>query len=420
MRLIIILLFGFLSSTSFAFLAINDSSVIKPSVQIIGLEDRSAGHLEFTKDLEFTSSNNYLTIHYIGSLPIEQSGRVYNIILQNLSEGTEESHFTHNSYFHIRGLQAGSYKIGVAAGSPYGVWSDTLFTSTITISKPLSQQWWFYFFLFLAVSVILYVIIDYFNKRKMSKILEKEVKRRQSLLDKSESNIRVLTKQLFLAQEKERERIARELHDNIAQDLTHLRIEIDKLIDINPKDDDSLEKLYWMSEKINHVIKSVKDLSYFLHPSMLKQMGLVNSMMSLCKDLTRSADIKTEFFSSGLENISLDLEIEINLYRFMQEALSNIRKHARARKVSVIIMLNGNILTARVEDDGVGFDYNKAVNRTDKRTLGIKSMEERMKLIKGELTIKTGKDEGTKLIARIPLESKDYSTSLVNASQALG
>jgi signal transduction histidine kinase len=149
-------------------------------------------------------------------------------------------------------------------------------------------------------------------------------------------------------------------------------------------------------------ISSVRDIAYNLRPPNLDQMGLIRTIAQYCDDFSEKSDIEVDFFSAGMEHVRLDFDMEINLYRLIQEALNNVKKHACAKKVIIRIVASSPDIIVRIEDNGKGFEVEKRIHESvmEKR-MGLKSMEERVRLLNGDMTIKSRPSEGTKIMIKV-------------------
>ncbi len=225
---------------------------------------------------------------------------------------------------------------------------------------------------------------------------------------RAKERIHTLTQQLIKAQETERQRISRDLHDHLAQDLSSLKISSETLFDKQPAQAPEVErKVDEIAKKLQDCITTVRNMAYHLRPPGLDQMGLVRTVYQYCEDFAEKADIKIDFFSAGLDEIQLEFHIEINLYRLVQEALNNIMKHAEATTVKIRLVASFPKIILRIEDNGKGFDVEGSLHRASpEKRMGLISMEERVSLLNGSLKIQSRLMVGTKISIEIPIKSK--------------
>ncbi|SPD73367.1 hypothetical protein PITCH_A1810002 [uncultured Desulfobacterium sp.] len=220
----------------------------------------------------------------------------------------------------------------------------------------------------------------------------------------SQELIQKLTHQLIKAQEIERQKISRELHDSIAQDLSASRIICDLLIENKLVSSSEIKKnISLVSETLRSTIMAVRDLSYSLHPSGLESLGLVNTIYQHCEEFSEKNNIKVDFQSACINNLQLDFDTKINLYRLVQECLNNIRQHSGASNVKIKLVSALSNIELHIEDNGKGFDVNeRLVTAMKEKRMGIRSMKERVALLQGQMFIESTPGEGTKVSVTIP------------------
>jgi signal transduction histidine kinase len=228
--------------------------------------------------------------------------------------------------------------------------------------------------------------------------LWQELKRREEVRGQ-------LLEQTISVQEAERKRIARELHDQTSQSLTSLVVGL-KMIETQASEEmrNSIANLRQLSSR---TLEEVHNLAVELRPSSLDDFGLVAALQQYTKEYTSKFGIEADFQVIGLEGERLTPPMEIALYRIIQEALTNVVKHAEAKRVSILMEARGTSIVAIVEDDGKGFDVQeKLSSRTSERGLGLYGMQERASLIGGVLTIESSHGVGTTIFIEVPLGEK--------------
>jgi len=231
-------------------------------------------------------------------------------------------------------------------------------------------------------------------------------------LKEAQKKIQALSRKILSAQEIERQKIARELHDNVAQNLSSLKILLQTLLageaglSVETKD-----KAKYITDTIQSCIKDVRNMSYDLCPPEIDQLGLVRAVAKFCEDFSEREKIEIDFSDLGVKEDLLDQEININLYRIVQEALNNIRKHAEATSVTIKMISSFPELMLRIEDDGKGFDIkNRKKAAFNEKRMGLENMKERVGLLSGEIGLNTKENKGTLIIVKIPYkEEKECS-----------
>ena len=214
----------------------------------------------------------------------------------------------------------------------------------------------------------------------------------------AENAIHDLSGKLMKAQERERARLARELHDDLSQRLALLSIRLEAL---------KAKQFYDGSKReIDHLIADIQGLSidvhrisHELHPAKLGQLGLEAAMRGFCREIARAHPLKVNFTATGVPR-DLPKQVSLCLYRLTQESLQNVVKHSRARSANVELFAEGDELILVVTDNGLGFD---PLGPTVNDSLGLTSMQERIIANNGTMTIVSSKETGTRIEARVPL-----------------
>ena len=224
----------------------------------------------------------------------------------------------------------------------------------------------------------------------------------------AEADRRELLLQLGTAQENERRRIARDLHDQMGQHLTALALGLKVVKDASPDPSASRDRLVELQTLTDQIGREVHVLALELRPTVLDDLGLKTALANYADAWAERSGIAVDFQSAGLEGGRLPATIETAFYRVVQEALTNVLKHGQAKRVSVVLQDAAGHVAAVVEDDGRGFDADRDSNGTGAtQSLGILGMRERMELVGGTLTIDSAPGRGTSVIARVPLPVPD-------------
>ena len=225
-------------------------------------------------------------------------------------------------------------------------------------------------------------------------------RRAEGDLLKSQSDLRELTGRLLRAQETERRRIARELHDDLSQSLAVLAVELDMLSQSpEVRSQESEVRIQKLSAQVKQLSSSVHGLSHQLHPAKLEQLGLVAALRSLCKELTISHGLPIVFEHHEVAERVPD-DTALCLYRITQECLQNVIKHSDAHHARVELTSDAASIRLLVADDGNGFD---PASLDGKPGLGLISMRERLRLVQGEFAIDSRPATGTRIEVSVPL-----------------
>ncbi len=224
---------------------------------------------------------------------------------------------------------------------------------------------------------------------------------------RAEEERRRLLQRLITAQEDERRHLSRELHDNLGQYLSALLLGLESLARLQDLPPAAANKLSYLIETTKQFELDVHSLALELRPTTLDDLGLEASLSSFAREWARRHDqrIKVVFNSSGFANPEkrLPFDIEVAIYRVVQEALTNASRHSNAQIVSIILERDDTQVRVTIEDDGVGFDVEKMMSSpVENRRLGLMSMQERVQMVGGEFKIDSG--AGTTIVVTIPLD----------------
>ncbi|MEX0712645.1 MAG: ATP-binding protein [Pirellulales bacterium] len=234
---------------------------------------------------------------------------------------------------------------------------------------------------------------------KVNEVLKAEIARHQQT-DAARSEA---VQQLINAKEAERHRLARELHDRMGQHLTALMLGLRMLRDGTPELSSARERLQQLQELADLMGREIHHLALELRPTALDDFGLHTALGNYIEEWSERSGVGVDLYSTGLDGNRLPSPIETALYRVVQEGLTNVLKHAQARRVSLILRRSPDQVLAILEDDGRGFDADAAIStRGPQGRLGLLGMRERVALVGGTLTIESTPGRGTTIFARIP------------------
>ena len=232
------------------------------------------------------------------------------------------------------------------------------------------------------------------NERLQAEIIEHEAVQEERI---------ELLRQLVTTQEDERRRIARDIHDQLGQEMTALRLKLQTL-----RQDCAYEDLCRQIDETQTLAarldSEIDFLAWELRPAALDDLGLVSALGNYVEEWGRHFNIAAEFQSLNMDKIRLAPAVEINFYRITQEALNNVSKHALAKRVTVLLERNGDFAILIIEDDGIGFEVKQAAKpRENGRGLGLIGMRERTAIIGGTLEIESAPERGTTIFVRVPI-----------------
>lgn len=260
-------------------------------------------------------------------------------------------------------------------------WTETVFPFNFTILTPWHKTWWFKLLIVFAVVVVCWAAIRLYYRRKMEK--------QQSIMEKE------------IAIEQERTKMARELHDGLGSMLSgikHSFAAMNKEFDLSEKQ----RTLFHSNlDKLNESIVELRNISHNMASDALLKYGIENSLRDYCNNTSIAAGINITYTTLNTETLKLSEEKSFHIFRIMQELLQNIIRHSGATRVMVQLSCNNKLLYITVEDDGKGFDIQAAKKQ---KSMGLKNIESRTKLLKGQLDYQTSPGEGTSVLITIPLD----------------
>jgi len=220
----------------------------------------------------------------------------------------------------------------------------------------------------------------------------------------AEGRIKSLSRQIIDIQEKEREAISREIHDNVGQLLSAIKMALSRTYKKIPDELATIkDQLSELSDLVNKTIKEIRGLSHTLHPPLIEDLGIAPALEELCQDFKSYSEINITW---DIEQIQKPLQsiTKITIYRLFQEGLNNILKHSKATKAYLALTVSGSTINAVIEDNGVGFLVDDVLSPLQTKSLGLISMRERVDLIGGDLKIISSPGKGTKLTACLKKE----------------
>jgi signal transduction histidine kinase len=227
---------------------------------------------------------------------------------------------------------------------------------------------------------------------------------------KAEAALRDLSGRLIHAQEEERSRVARELHDDLSQRMALLSIELEQLADAMSNSAKMRRRFESIQNQAQEISSDIHRLSYSLHPSKLDHLGLAAAIKSLCEQINAGGKLRVYLHQESFPEM-LPKDITLCLFRIAQETLRNAVKHSHASHVRVHVQMSGDVVRLNVIDDGLGFDMRSP---SFAEGLGFVSMRERLRLVGGNLEISSQRAQGTRIEVTIPLNRERHALKAVN------
>lgn len=270
----------------------------------------------------------------------------------------------------------------------------------------------FVFFIFIVYLISFISELNNALEEKVNirtKDLEDEIKSHQKTLKEVERKSRKLSnlaKRIQGIKDVESKKLAREIHDELGQEMTAMKIDIYRIIKKYSGNEDLTNHLNSLSGSVDNALYSIRELSKKLRPRFLDELGLIAAIEWQLKELQSRTGIDTHF-DSHPEELNLRNSCTDALFRIFQEAVTNVVRHAKASKVCVNISCNGEQkVRMQIEDDGIGMTRD---NIEKENSLGILGMKERAQLVGGEVNITSDGIKGTKVEVIIPLRNKIFS-----------
>ncbi len=244
------------------------------------------------------------------------------------------------------------------------------------------------------------------NLKRLIPAIEREIieaesrkERKQAEEDRrlAEIELRALANKLVRSQEEERRAIARELHDQAGQNLTVIKLLVDKSLKSAP--DNIAPLLKEAADGISEVLKQVQDMSLNLRPSMLDDLGLMHALVWMFNRLQKQSGLNINF-AQNIVDEKFSPEINITVFRIVQEALTNVIRYSGALEADVDVFLQDNLLIATIQDKGRGFNIGALSEGT---STGLSAMRERAKMLNGTFRVESAPGTGTRITVAIPI-----------------
>jgi signal transduction histidine kinase len=228
-----------------------------------------------------------------------------------------------------------------------------------------------------------------------------ELKRKIAEVNAGQARLRALSQRLVAVQEAERRHLASELHDEVGQILTGLKLRLELSRRLPPEE--AAETLAEAQAGVNELMQRVREMSLDLRPAVLDDLGLLAALEWHCSRYTAQTGVRVEFTASGLKGRRLAAQVETAAFRIVQEALTNVARHAGVNQVTVSARAGDEKLLVRISDGGRGFDPQTALEA--RASNGVAGMAERALLLGGQLDLQSAPGAGTVIMAELPLDN---------------
>ncbi len=341
--------------------------------------------IAFTDELRIPADKDYLEIHYTGLSFIKPEQVKFEYLMSGLDRDWVAVGNRRVAYFNH--LPQGEYLFTVRAANSDGQWNKHGRSLRIIVVPPYWRQSWFVALVCLGIATAISIAV----RRRFTR-LRREAARQQEF-----------ARQLIESQERERQRIAAELHDSLSQDLILIRNWAQQGVARLDEQATELQQLTDISARSAQALTGVKEIIYNLRPHLLEEVGLSGAIKILFRKAASSSGIA---FNAEIapQVDKTPPETQINLYRIVQECVNNIIKHSHATEVGLTINCDGQRLTLIVSDNGRGFDAAAIMANGKPGSLGLTSLNERAQMIGGHCLIQSAPGKGATITVKADLQ----------------
>lgn len=283
-------------------------------------------------------------------------------------------------------LDPGVYTFRAKGANHEGVWNEDGLAITVVIRPPFWQTWWFRSVALAALLAMVYFVYHVRVRR----------------LEQAKTAQERFSRRLIAMQEQERERIARELHDSLGQNLLMIKNGLEHAIGADKNGGASAKDLAFFSEIAQASIDEVRTISSDLHPHQLRSLGLTMAIEAAMQKLNEVVDVPCTASVDSVDGL-FSKDEEIHVYRMIQEGVNNAVRHAEAQTIAVTVRRRDGAVVITIVDDGKGFDVEaQRANHNGRQGLGLTGLAERARMLGGAFTVKSTPGQGTTLKLYIP------------------
>ena len=337
----------------------------------------------FRHGVKIEPGQKNLEINYTGLSFIKSDQMRFRYKLEGLDQNWVEAGARRTAYYSH--LPPGEYAFKVIAANSDGVWNTEGQSLQLIVLPPFYRTWWFLTLIGLGVAGIVLLIYEYRVRR----------------LKWAQAEQQAFSRLLIASQERERKRIAAELHDSLGQSLLIIKNRAALGLEVAQDHHPATEQLDGINTVASQAINEVRSISYNLRPLHLERLGLAAVIEEMIEKVAGSSTIQFSADIPPLDGL-FSKEDEINLYRIIQESVNNIIKHSQATRANVEVWIESGQVHISVSDNGRGFITEAQVGEATPRGLGLTSMTERVRMLGGEHTVNSALGQGTTISIRIP------------------
>ena len=250
------------------------------------------------------------------------------------------------------------------------------------------------------IHVSLFLILGVILARYINKVKQAEI-----IFIKKEQQLSTLTAQLLNIQEIERDRISRELHDELGQSMMFLKFQLSSICDsLHPENESLANECGQLLRHLDKFIDNIRRLAQDLSPKLLEDLGLSSAVAFMIEEFSRNLHITSHAEIDEVDDL-LSPQVQLSLYRIFQETLTNISKHSHATNISCLLKKRTNHVYAEIRDDGQGFNLKNLLSHHPKlKRFGLTTINERVRLIGGVLEVDSLEGAGTRISLTVPLD----------------
>ncbi len=339
---------------------------------------------QINKEIEIAAGKNNFEIAYTGLSFVKPEFVKFRYRLEELQSDWVEAGARRTAYFSY--LPPGEYTFKVIAANADGVWNREGKSLKIRVLPAFYRTWWFWILVF----AIIISAVFFLHRRRVAR------------LEKEKAAQRNFSYQLIETQEQDRKRIAAELHDGLGQSLVIIKNRALLSLEKRENSDRAFEQLDEIALAASEAIDEVREITYNLRPYQLDRLGLTKAIISMIRRAQGNIEFETEI--DDLDGF-FPPDIEINIYRIVQESINNIIKHSGAAQVKILLKRFAENIEINIQDDGRGFEP-----ETVKSGFGLLGLSERARMLGGNFSIETAPGKGTKINIRLSLKDARKAT----------
>lgn len=372
----------------------SDHQIMITDFKVFGKSKNFDKDITEVKEIDLDYTENYFTIEF-ASLDHRNSRKInYSYKMEGFDQDWIDcGKLRQASYMNLSGK---TYFFKIRASRNDGSWYESTTPLTLHIASPPWERWYAYVTYILLLTAIVVIIVNIRTRIQNQNI--KILEERQKVLAESKQTLTNLIRRFTQLQEEERSYISRELHDGINQTIASIKLGIDKLMIDKKTPEFIMPDLSSLQSHLKQIITEIRNISQNIRPSVLDHFGIFSAVETLCREFEMKTEIPVDVKSHNF-NARFSYEVESNLYRIIQEALNNIRKHSDATKVEIIFSSEKDVNIILIRDNGKGFSTDNIFTPEFAREhFGLNNMRKRAELIGAQFDLKSSAEAGSEIV----------------------